>query len=131
MATKKQRRRVAKERRHEWEFVEYDDDGTEVVLEVAPSPKKESQREAPTRGATRAARPVPPPSWRRSIKMALLFAPILFLVTFWLDDETPYQTKISVALIYSAAIVPFLYMTSRLTYRTYLRRLDANAKKPR
>ncbi|MER3412157.1 MAG: hypothetical protein C4305_07605, partial [Thermoleophilia bacterium] len=61
MATKKQRRRRAKERRHEWEYVLVDEEGREIAVEDANGKKRER---APSRTAGGRQAPVRAPGGR-------------------------------------------------------------------
>jgi hypothetical protein len=86
MATKKQRRRREKDRRHEYEFVYYDEEGNEVEFESPEKPAKAApERKKPSAGAARngrAARParVPkPPTWRSVSRMGVLMFALLFI----------------------------------------------------
>ena len=89
MASQKQRRKRAKEKRHAYDLVEIDAEGNETVLSAS-----ELKTEAPAKPATKAAtrsgskgrsaRGTPqPPNWSRVLKRGALFAPI-FLATVML-----------------------------------------------
>src|SRR5919108_3073172 len=95
MPTRKQRRRQQKLRRHEWEEVWVDAEGRELEPEEVPveeTPAKVRDR-ARTNGkpraqrqpAQRSGRVVQPPSWRRVLKRAGIFAPIMFVVVYLLN----------------------------------------------
>jgi hypothetical protein len=145
MPSKKQRRRRAKERRHDWEEVYVDAEGNEIPLDeldeddidVAAAASGNGSRRpaaaaAPGKALKVGARTIQPPSWTRAFKRALIFAPIMFLVIFWLDSETPYQGKITVGLTYSLLLVPVIYFTDRMVYRSALKRLERErAAKPK
>ena len=86
MANQKQRRRRAKEKRHQYDLVEIDGEGNETVLS-ASEVKSEAPREAGEEAcvarveerARRRGTPKPP-TWARVLKRAAIFAPI-FLAT--------------------------------------------------
>jgi len=130
MASRKQRRRRAKERRHEYEYVYVDDAGQEI--EPPPEDKPERTRwrgksnangAKATRG--RAAGPVRqarPPSWNRSIRRALLFLPLFFIVFSLVNKHSAIEVRFLSSLAYSALFVPLTYVMDRTAYRTYLRR---------
>ena len=130
MASRKQRRRRAKERRHEYEYVYLDDAGQEI--EPPPEDKPERTRwrgKSNANGAKatrdRAAGPVRqarPPSWNRSIRRALLFLPLFFIVFSLVNKSMPVATRVLSSVAYSALFVPLTYMMDRMAYRTYLRR---------
>ncbi len=128
MATKKQRRRRAKDKRHEWETVYVDDEGNEVeVDEPAPSRREaRADRKPATKGSQRSGgrgrggRTPEPPSWRRSAKRTLIVAPIFFAFLLVVEKELP--TAFVVAALYSTLFVPFSYGIDMLSYRMQMRR---------
>ena len=128
MATKKQRRRRAKDKRHEWETVYVDDEGNEVeVDEPAPSRREaRADRQPATKGSQRSGgrgrggRTPEPPSWRRSAKRTLIVAPIFFAFLLVVEKEVP--TAFVVAALYSTLFVPFSYGIDMLSYRMQMRR---------
>lgn len=135
MATHKQRRRRAKEHRHEYELVYVDDEGNEVEVEEPEAPKtrkppakasrrsgaKASPKPAP-RG--RGGRPVQPPSWRRVLKRGGIFAPI-FLATVMLlgGGKMTIQAGIVQTVLLIGVFIPFSYFMDRLVWRQYQKRL--------
>lgn len=126
MPSRKQRRRRAKERRHEWEEVWVDEEGNEIE----PPPEEE----APSRNGKRAVAParpqtggrqVQPPSLRRVAKRGLIFAPLMFLtVTFLSDDLTIAQQVVQTAFLL-AFFLPFSYAMDALMYRMHMKRTGA------
>lgn len=121
MARRKQRRRRAKERRHEWEEVWVDEEGNEVEQPV------HDESPASVRTATRAprqtgGRTVQPPSWRRVGKRALIFAPLMFLTVSFLSSELSYVQRLVQTLMLLAFFLPFSYLIDSLMYRMFLRR---------
>jgi hypothetical protein len=126
MATKKQRRRRAKDKRHEWETVYVDDEGNEVEVDE-PEPRSREPRadrkpaaKGSLRSGGRAGRTPQPPSWRRSAKRTLIVAPIFFAFLLVVEKEVP--TAFVVAALYSALFVPFSYGIDTMSYRMQLRR---------
>jgi hypothetical protein len=86
MATRKQRRRREKDRRHEYEFVYYDEEGREVEVEKPERPEKPAaagraaSKAAPRNGrATRPGRVPKPPTWRSVGRIGVLMFALLFL----------------------------------------------------
>jgi hypothetical protein len=118
MATRKQRRRRAKEHRHE--YVWEDAEGNELDPDEVPSPKERSQ---PRAASSRPAREVQPPSWRRTLKRGLVFAPIMFVTVYLLSPDLPLATKIMQTLFIVAIFVPFSYFLDGVFYRSHKRRL--------
>lgn len=115
MATKKQRRRRAKGQRHDYVWV--DDEGNEVEPDGTPAESEKSSR-----GGGRMQREAQAPSWRRTFKRGLIFAPIMFATVFLLSPDLPLATKITQTLLIVGIFVPFSYFIDRLFYRSFLRR---------
>jgi hypothetical protein len=130
MPSRKQRRRRAKERRHEYEYVFVDDDGEEVEPPADEKPDRGRSRAKSvanggkaTRGkGARGIREAKPPSWKRSLKRALLFLPLFFIVFSLVNKHAAVKTRLLSSLAYSALFVPITYVMDRTAYRTYLRR---------
>jgi hypothetical protein len=123
VATKKQRRRREKEQRHEYEVVFVDEEGHEV--DVEPEPSARSTRAKPTkRGSSGRQRTLDPPSWRRSLRRGLIFAPI-FLALILLLNGSRQGIAFSVinTVVLLLVFVPFSYFLDRVFYRTYQKRL--------
>ena len=125
MATKKQRRRREKLRRHEWEYVQENDDGEEVVIEsprdvdVAKVEKSEAKK-----GPTDArGRPVQKPSLQRLGKRAAIFGPLLFVLVFITGgDNLSTNQKIFQAVLLLAVFMPLSYLLDHVMYRMLMRR---------
>jgi hypothetical protein len=113
MATKKQRRRRAKEHRHDYVWI--DDEGNEI-----DAPEDTSDRSA-TR--VRSGRRNPQaPSWQRTLKRGAIFAPIMFATVLLLSPGLPMTQKIANTLLIVGIFVPFSYYLDRLFYRSAQRR---------
>ena len=133
MATQKQRRKRAKEKRHAYDLVEIDAEGNETVLS-ASDVKTEAPANAPAKKrdsggrASRAGRGPQPPTWGRVLKRAAIFAPIFF-ATVWLlgGDRIELQGAILQTVFLVAVFVPFSYFMDRLVWRSHEKRL-ARAK---
>ena len=125
MATKKQRRRREKEHRHEYEYVYIDEEGKEVEVEQPPSSQREkARRPAASANGRRPAqiKPVQPPSWRYLRKQALIFFFIILVAFTVLNKGKPIYFALGMAVIYTAIMIPLMWMTQRMIYRSYLRR---------
>ena len=124
MPSRKQRRRREKLKRHDWEYVQLDEEGNEVP--VAPAEVKKAERNGkPT--STRARRPlreVKPPSWQRSVKRALIFVPFLFIFLSIGKNPLPVSERVGISVLYAAVFIPMFFFVDRIAYRTYRRRLD-------
>jgi hypothetical protein len=128
MPSRKQRRRRAKERRHEWEEVWVDEEGNEVE---PPSdddaPRESAKRTAAAPRRQTGMRNVQPPSWRRVAKRGLIFAPLMFLTVSFLSSELTLVQKIGNTVFLLAFFLPFSYAMDMLMYRMFLRRGGAPA----
>src|SRR5690349_10059093 len=93
MPTRKQRRRQEKNRRHEWEEVWVDDDGNEIETPPdapAPAPRK-ADKPKPRASSSRGGRPVrqvPPPSWNKVLRRGAMFAPVMFILVYYLQKSS-------------------------------------------
>jgi hypothetical protein len=143
--TRKQRRRQAKERRHDYEYVYVDDEGNEVEdapadregpakekpkavgTGVRPSAKQPAQRGGqPARGgqSDRGVRKVDPPSWQKVFRRAAIFAPVMLLVVYFLrpSGATPASLIVQVAALL-LFFLPFSYFMDSLMYRNYRKKI--------
>lgn len=125
MPSKKQQRRRAKSKRHDYETVYVDEEGNEVEADAAealtatkPSAKRDQ------RGSARSARVVQPPSWGRALRRAALMAPLMFIVIMLLEKDSAVGARLSIAVFYSVLFVPFMYLMDSVAYRTYRKRLE-------
>jgi hypothetical protein len=128
MPTRKQRRRRAKEQRHEYVW----EDGEGNVLESQEhSTTKSESRSGPAR--SRSGKVAQPPSWRRSLKRGGIFAPIMFATILLLSPKLAMSAKVAQTLFIVAVFVPFSYFLDGILYRSYLkrstRRDQANGKR--
>lgn len=131
MPSRKQRRRREKLQRHEWEYVEIDEEGNEATIEpvkprkaAATAVNGKPKAKAPAGGgrSRRPLREVKPPSWSRAIKRGALFVPFLYLFLTALEHVHPLPA-VGVSLLYSAVFVPMFFFVDRMAYRAYKRRL--------
>jgi hypothetical protein len=146
MPTRKQRRRQAKEKRHEYEFVYVDSEGHE--LEEPPDgaeaePKKADERRNGSSPAAqpkgkqqqkggRAGRVPQPPSWQRAAKRAGLLGIVVFILFSFSASRSHsgWASALLPAVIYTALFVPFTYMIDRYAYRRYLAKQGSGATGP-
>ena len=135
MATKKQRRRRSKDRRHEWEYVYVDDEGQEVEVD---EPEETPARKATQKGSKapgrqpkgqlkgRSGRTVEPPSWQRALRRGAIFAPLMLIVVYLLQKKG--DKNIPAALVQTAVLlaffIPFTYVMDTIMYRTFRKRLE-------
>ena len=142
MPSRKQKRREAKSKRHEYEFVYVDGEGNELdeVPEelVAPKQRRNGSKADPAkktaqrpqgRGSSSGRTPQPP-SWRRSLKRAAILGAVV-LVFMSLTTKS-YSAAIPFALLYTLLFVPFTYAIDRFAYRRWqVRQGGAPAPKKR
>jgi ferric-dicitrate binding protein FerR (iron transport regulator) len=119
MPTRKQRRRRAKEHRHEyvWEDAEGNELEPDDVRERAPS--------APTRAraASRTGREPQRPSWTRTLKRAAIFAPIMFFVVSVLSKDLSIADRVVQTVLVVLVFIPFSYFLDGFFWRAYQRRV--------
>jgi hypothetical protein len=124
MPTRKQRRRREKEMRHE--YVWEDAEGNELAPEDVPTRKTESNgRRAATR--TRSPREPQAPSWRRTFKRGLVFAPVMFVTVMLLSGDLSLSQQIIQTALIVAIFLPFSYFLDGLFWRSYKRRMARQA----
>jgi ferric-dicitrate binding protein FerR (iron transport regulator) len=118
MPSRKQRRRRAKEHRHE--YVWEDAEGNELD----PSDLPERKAESPSRRApTRSGREPQAPSWRRTFKRGLIFAPIMFVTVMLLSSGLTLAQQVTQTALIVAIFIPFSYFLDGLFWRSYKRRV--------
>ena len=126
MATRKQRKRRQKGRRHEYEYVYVDDEGHEV--EAAPEEVRADKRtngQAP-QPVTRGGRKIEPPSWQKVGKRALWIGPLMFLTLTVIAKELTLVQRLSQTLLMLGLFLPVSYLMDRTLYR----RTSAPRKSP-
>jgi hypothetical protein len=118
MPTRKQRRRRAKEHRHE--YVWADSEGNELDAEEVPVRKAASQSRRSA--APRPGREPQAPSWGKTLKRGLIFAPIMFVTVMLLsNDQTLAEQLIQTAFIV-AIFIPFSYFLDGVMWRSAKKR---------
>lgn len=132
MPSRKQRRRREKEKRHEYEVVYVDAEGNEVppdeVEEGSDRPAARGGKKQPARAA-RSARAPQPPSWRRAMRRAFIFGPIMFIAIWVLESKAAPGARVAIAAFYTVAFIPLFYLMDRFAYRAYERRLARDAER--
>ena len=123
MPTRKQKRREAKTKRHDYEFVYVDDEGNEVEAPDEPE-RNGAAKPAATKKATaapaRGARRTPqPPSWQRAGKRAVVLGVVVFILFGMLNKGHGYAGAALAGVIYTALFIPFTYLLDRFAYRRW------------
>jgi hypothetical protein len=139
MPTRKQRRKMQKERRHEYETVWVDEEGNELEEppeELAAKPeKRDGAKPKPGAKATqqrggRTIRVPPPPSWQRAAKRALIIGTVIFVFIYIVGSRNGGHSLASaflLAVVYTALFIPFQYVLDRFAHNRWQRRADAQA----
>jgi hypothetical protein len=136
MATQKQRRRRAKEKRHDYDLVYIDENGVEQPLEREEGPRKPAARVG--KGSTttksrqvktgRRGRELQPPSWNKVLKRGAIFAPIFFATVMLLGgSKMTIQGAILQTVLLIAVFIPFSYFMDRVVWRQQQKRLARGA----
>ena len=143
MATRKQRRRREKSFRHEYEFVERDEEGNETPVERIARERAEKKpaktgrngRQQPAKSKAKRSRPVrevPPPTWQRALKRGGMMGVLMFVLFVFVLHSGSQTSRMITAVIYGIFFIPLTYWADRLAYRTYLRRSgSADSDKPK
>ncbi|HVS84734.1 MAG TPA: hypothetical protein VHD91_03810 [Gaiellaceae bacterium] len=144
MPTRKQRRRAAKEKRHEYETVWVDSEGNELdappeeTLASKDEPRngKAPAAKAKSGGGQRAQRTMrtrvpPPPSWNRAIKRAGLLGIVVFFLFYIAGGRGGNRvfSALGLAVVYTALFIPFTYVIDRFTHQRWQRKADAASGK--
>lgn len=135
MPSRKQKRREAKAKRHDYEFVYVDHSGNEVEAppeETRPEKRSNGSRPAAKKGAppARSRRRTPqPPSWQRAGRRALILGAVVFVLFGTLNKTHNYTGAAVAAVIYTALFIPFTYTLDRFAYRRWQARDQAPTTK--
>jgi hypothetical protein len=137
MPTKKQRRRRAKNFRHEYDFVIEDDEGNEVTVDSSELRAERTEREKqrattkPSRGQTggRATREPPEPSWERAFRRGGMMGGLMLVAFLFLFKNAPIAVRLAWGVFYAGAFVPLTYFIDRTAYRSYQKRRARSAEK--
>ena len=122
MPSRKQRRRRAKERRHDYEYVWVDESGEEVDHEAEPaSASSRTNGRRVEKPVFHRGRKVDPPSWQRVLKRGLIFAPFMFLTMTFLYRGVSLGARIFQTLILLWLLIPFSYLMDKMMYRRFSR----------
>jgi hypothetical protein len=117
MPTRKQRRRRAKEHRHEYVWEDAEGNELEPSEATGAKPPTESRR-APGRPA----REPQAPSWRRTLRRGAIFAPIMFVVIMVLSPDLTLAQQVTQAALIVSVFIPFSYFLDGMFYRSYKKR---------
>lgn len=119
MPTRKQRRRRQKELRHDYDLVWEDAEGNELEPDEAPS---NGSAKPAARPQARSGRQPQPPSWRRTLKRGLIFAPIMFGTVLLLSGKQSTGQQVAQTALIVAIFIPFSYLLDGFFWRSQKRR---------
>lgn len=119
MATRKQRKRREKEHRHEYVWI--DEEGNEVDEPASAQSSNGSAKPRASGGGL--GREAQAPSWRKSFKRGLIFAPIMLATVMLLSSELSFAQQVTQTLFIVSIFIPFSYFLDRMMYRSFQRRL--------
>ncbi len=130
MPSRKQRRRQAKLKRHEYEYVIETEEGEVPVerLRGATPDATRSRDGGDSRVLDRRGRPIEKPTLRRTLRRGLVFGPLLFLFVYLVyGDELTTSQAVLQALLLIAFFIPFSYVVDSMVYRMMMRRAGRDA----
>jgi hypothetical protein len=131
MPTRKQRRRRAKDFRHDMRVFEVDGEGNEVPIaelrrDEAPPKSSKAQPasgKAKQKPQGRGLREPPRPSWERAIRRGGLMGGLMLVAFVFLFKSAPIEVRLGWGLFYAAAFIPLTYWIDRTAYRSYQKRV--------
>ena len=138
MPTRKQKRRDAKSKRHEYEFVYVDGEGNELdeVPEGLAQPKERQNGTKPAVSSAKKSSPPArgrrepqPPSWNRALKRSL-FLGAAILVLFSFSAKGNIVAVIVPSLLFTLLYIPLMYYMDRFVYRRWQAKQQAGGSTP-
>jgi hypothetical protein len=132
MPTRKQRRRRAKDFRHDMRVFEVDEEGNEVALAELRTPEERKPKVKQQQGKSKSGRPIkvpPQPSWRRAVKRGGTMGGLMLVAFLFVLKSGPLPQRIGIGVFYGLAFIPLTYWIDRTAYRTYQRRLAKQSEK--
>jgi hypothetical protein len=127
VASKKQKRRREKLKRHEYEYVLETEEGEEIPLEsprATESVRNGKEEKAPAGPVDRRGRSVPQPSLRRVLRRTAIFAPLIAIFIAVTADDLTIAGLIFNVVLLLAFFMPFSYAVDLIVYRMLLRRQE-------
>jgi hypothetical protein len=133
MPTRKQRRRRAKDFRHDVRVFEVDAEGNEVPLADLRTPEERKPKIAKAQPARtksgRVVREPPQPSWQRALRRGGAMGGLMLVAFIFILRSGPLPQRIGIGVVYGLAFIPLTYWIDRTAYRAYQRRLAKQAAK--
>ena len=106
------------------EYVWEDAEGNELAPEEVPTRKTESNGR---RASARSRREPQAPSWRRTLKRGLVFAPVMFVTVMLLSGDLTLAQQLVQTAVIVAIFLPFSYFLDGVFWRSYKRRMARQA----
>jgi hypothetical protein len=132
MPTRKQRRRRAKDFRHDMRVFEVDAEGNEVPLAELRTPDEPKPKVKQQQAKSKSGRPIkvpPQPSWHRAMRRGGTMGALMLVAFLFVLKNGPLPQRIGIGVFYGLAFIPLTYWIDRTAYRTYQRRLAKQAEK--
>jgi hypothetical protein len=132
MPSRKQRRRRAKDFRHDMRVFEVDAEGNEIALAELRTPEERKPKVKQQQAKSKSGRPIkepPLPSWRRAVRRGGTMGGLMLVAFLFVLKSGPLPQRIGIGLFYGLAFIPLTYWIDRTAYRTYQRRLAKQAEK--
>jgi hypothetical protein len=131
--SRKVRRRRAKLKRHEYEYVIETPEGEEIPIErPRERPGADDGKGKRERGAVdRRGREIPKPTFARVLRRTAIFTPLLFVVVYITSPDVSVAAMVFNVALLLAFFIPFSYMVDVLVYRTMMRRQERRRESAR
>ena len=127
MPTRKQRKRRAKDFRHDMRVFEVDPEGNEVPLAELRTPEERKPKaKQQQQGKSKSNRPIrvpPQPSWRRAARRGGMMGGLMLVAFLFVLKNGPLPQRIGIGVFYGLAFIPLTYWIDRTAYRAHQRRL--------
>ena len=133
MPSRKVRRRRAKLKRHEYEYVIETPEGEEIAIEH-PRERPDADDGKAKRGRApvdRRGREIPKPTFQRVLRRTGIFTPLLFVVVYLTSPDASVATIVFNVALLLAFFIPFSYMVDVLVYRMVMRRQERRRESAR
>ena len=126
MPTRKQRRRRAKDFRHDMRVFEVDSEGNEIALAELRTPEQRKPKVKQQLAKSKSGRPIkepPLPSWKRAVRRGGTMGALMLIAFLFVLKKGPLPQRIGIGVFYGLAFIPLTYWIDRTAYRTYQRRV--------
>jgi hypothetical protein len=131
MPTRKQRKRRAKDFRHDMRVFEVDGEGNEVALAELRTPEERKPKVKQQPAKSKGGRPIkepPMPSWNRAAKRGGTMGALMLVAFLFVLKSGPLPQRIGIGVFYGLAFIPLTYWIDRTAHRTYQRRIAKQAQ---